>query len=93
MRKLLLSFRDRLTYRIGVIRNRRALKLRPKQLFSIKRSLVKIHRDLFKIDEKIQRFAANRAPLTPLEKLVIVLEDRRFFATVGSIGSLRHVNF
>ena len=80
---LLRKLSDALSYRVGAIRSRRGLKLRPKRIFSIKRSLVKIHRDLFAIDSKVDNLAGQRGPLTTFERLVLVLEDRRFFSHRG----------
>ncbi len=83
LRRLFTLSRAGLSSRIATITSRRAPKLRLKQLPSIKRPLVRIHQDLFTIDEKIKRFADEWGPLTDLEKLVIVLEDRRFFSHRG----------
>lgn len=44
---------------------------------------MKLHRDLFSIDAHIERHAAEVGGLTAIEKLVIVLEDRRFFLHRG----------
>lgn len=53
----------------------------PKRKFRGLRSAVtKIHMDLFRIERYVKRYAAFYPPeLTELEKLTIVLEDRRFF--------------
>lgn len=46
--------------------------------------LIKIHLDLFAIDSKIQSILAYYPPaLTNLEKLTLVLEDRRFLFHYG----------
>jgi len=46
--------------------------------------LFRIHKDLFTIERFVQRYAAYfPTSLTPLEKLTLVLEDRRFFGHSG----------
>lgn len=44
--------------------------------------LIRIHRDLFRIERKRDYFA-NDLPLSPFEKLVLILEDRRFLRHDG----------
>jgi hypothetical protein len=50
--------------------------------FSLRRILIQIHLDLFKIDRKIL-YAPLPEPLTDFEILVLILEDRRFFKHYG----------
>jgi monofunctional glycosyltransferase len=51
---------------------------------SFRKALLNIHRDLFTIEIYVQRsLAYASADLTPLEKLTLVLEDRRFFRHQG----------
>ncbi len=50
--------------------------------FSLRRILVKIHLDLFKIERCIQS-EWGLQPLSEFEKLVLILEDRRFFHHYG----------
>ena len=50
-------------------------------LFSLRRTLVQLHLDLFKVHSKFQYDFAD--PLTDLERLVLILEDRRFFEHHG----------
>lgn len=71
-----------------------ALNAQPKQLFSVKQALIKIHRDLFAIEAKAQHFAEYWGPLSGFEKLVLVLEDRRFFSHSGFdwIAALRELS-
>jgi len=59
------------------------VRIRPKQLPSFRRALIRIHTDLFTIDGKVMLYAEHLGPLTSFEKLVIVLEDRRFFEHNG----------
>jgi membrane peptidoglycan carboxypeptidase len=59
------------------------VRIRPKQLPSIKRVLIRVHIDLFAINDKIIPYADALGPLTSFEKLVLVLEDRRFFEHNG----------
>jgi membrane peptidoglycan carboxypeptidase len=59
------------------------VRIQPKQLPSIKRSLIRIHTDLFAINDKATFNAEKLGPLNLFEKLVIVLEDRRFFEHNG----------
>lgn len=65
----------------------------PKQLPSVKRILIKIHRDLFAVEAKAQHFADYSGTLSDFEKCVLVLEDRRFFSHSGFdwIAALREV--
>lgn len=48
-----------------------------------RRFLVRIHRDLFKIDRYIDQWALYSGALTTFEKMVLVSEDRRFFRHNG----------
>lgn len=57
------------------------LRIRSKSLRS---RLLALHADLFDIDAKVSKFSAHYpAHITSLEKMVIVLEDRRFFKHFG----------
>lgn len=49
--------------------------------FSLRRTLIQLHLDLFKVHGKFKYDFAN--PLTDLEILVLILEDRRFFEHHG----------
>jgi len=50
------------------------------RLFHLRESLIKIHLDLFKINAKVHgSLDFPRSGLTELEKMCLVLEDRRFF--------------
>jgi membrane peptidoglycan carboxypeptidase len=53
----------------------------PKRRFrGVKSAVIKIHKDLFTIEHFVKRYTAYYpTSLTELEKLTIVLEDRRFF--------------
>jgi membrane peptidoglycan carboxypeptidase len=54
------------------------------RLPGLRRALLRIHSDLFIIDGQIKRYAAYwPTSLSALEKLTIVLEDRRFFNHQG----------
>jgi len=49
---------------------------------SIRSSLIRIHQVILKID--LERWGINQQPrLTKLEKMVLLLEDRRFFEHAG----------
>lgn len=48
-----------------------------------RRFLVRVHRDLFKIDRYTDQWALCGGPLTVFEKMVLVSEDRRFFRHNG----------
>lgn len=57
---------------------------RMRSLFSFRRVLIQIHRDLIKIDRYVTGYAEYYPDkLTELEKLVITLEDRKFFSHKG----------
>lgn len=50
----------------------------------LRRRLLDFHSDLFLIDEKVRHVTDVYPPqLTNLEKMVVVLEDRRFFKHIG----------
>lgn len=54
------------------------------RLFGLRSALIKIHRDLLLIHSRVKVWAAlYPSELTPLEKMVIVLEDRRFMKHLG----------
>jgi membrane carboxypeptidase/penicillin-binding protein PbpC len=54
------------------------------RLFGLRPALIKIHTDLLLIHSRVEVWAAlYPSELTPLEKLVIVLEDRRFMKHLG----------
>lgn len=58
--------------------------MRKRSIFSLRRALLKIHADLLDIDRFVIRWAEYYPDhLTDLEKLVLVLEDRRFFSHSG----------
>jgi membrane peptidoglycan carboxypeptidase len=50
--------------------------------FSLRRILIQIHLDLFKIERRIL-YQPQPEPLTDFEILVLILEDRRFFNHYG----------
>jgi membrane peptidoglycan carboxypeptidase len=51
-----------------------------RKLRGVRSAVLRIHRDLFTIDRYVKRYTAYYPEsLTALEKLTIVLEDRRFF--------------
>jgi hypothetical protein len=50
---------------------------------SPRRILVGIHRDLFKIERRIVYDYGRPEPLSSLEVMVLILEDRRFFQHHG----------
>lgn len=50
------------------------------KIISIRKSLIKLHTDLFKIEQYVDAYMAYYpSEITNLEKLVLILEDRRFF--------------
>ena len=49
----------------------------PSHYFSLRRTLIQVHLDLFKVHRKFQYDFGD--PLSDLEILVLILEDRRFF--------------
>lgn len=64
------------------------------QSFSIRNALICIHKDLFRIHRRILSYSDScPEELTNLEKMILVLEDRRFFDHVGvdTISSVREV--
>jgi membrane peptidoglycan carboxypeptidase len=64
------------------IASRRATRIEHKTVPGVKKLLVRLHRDLFAIERKI--ISCEGAPvLTSFEKLVLVLEDRRFLRHSG----------
>ena len=50
--------------------------------FSLRRSLIQLHLDLFKVHRRIQ-YDPQPDPLTDFEILVLILEDRRYFEHNG----------
>jgi membrane peptidoglycan carboxypeptidase len=52
------------------------------QLPSLRRSLLRVHQDLFVIDEKVPYYTPEH-PLSLVEIFVLILEDRRFFRHRG----------
>lgn len=53
------------------------------QFPSVRRWLIKVHKDLFRIEECLTHVKTPANKLSTLEKLVLVLEDRRFFRHHG----------
>jgi len=58
------------------------MRLQPRNLWSLRAALIRIHRDLFAIEQKILYFEGFPT-LSDFEKLVLVLEDRRFLKHGG----------
>ena len=58
------------------------MRLGPKRVWSFRAALIRIHRDLFLIEQKILYFEGVDK-LSEFEKLVLILEDRRFFRHGG----------
>ncbi len=54
------------------------MRTKRRQFFSLRRHLVKIHRDLFTISDFVERYE-DEYVLSRFEMLVLILEDRRFF--------------
>jgi membrane peptidoglycan carboxypeptidase len=54
----------------------------PLRLWSFRQFLLGLHRDLFRIDNYSLPYV-SREPLSQLEKLVLILEDRRYFNHFG----------
>lgn len=52
------------------------------QLPTIRRALIRLHTDLFTVDEKVPWWISDE-PLNAVEKMVLILEDRRFFQHAG----------
>ncbi len=50
---------------------------------SLRRWLMKVHRDLFHIDDNTIAYSEYYGPLTTVEIIVLLLEDRRFFHHIG----------
>ncbi|SRR6266508_3760432 len=59
-----------------------AARVQPLNLPSFRRSLIAIHRDLFVIDEYALEYVSSE-PLSIVEKMVLILEDRRYFGHAG----------
>src|SRR5260370_30708064 len=52
--------------------------------FGLRQALIKVHADLLFIHSRVDKWAAfYPSELTPLERMVIVLEDRRFMKHPG----------
>lgn len=49
---------------------------------TIRRALIRLHTDLFAIDKKVPWWISSD-PLAPVEKMILILEDRRFFLHSG----------
>jgi len=60
------------------------MRIRPGTLHlpTIRRALIRLHTDLFTIDEKVPWWIGDE-PLNAVEKMVLILEDRRFFQHAG----------
>jgi membrane peptidoglycan carboxypeptidase len=60
---------------------------------SPRRMLVRIHKDLFKIEARMSYEYGTPEPLSPFEIMVLILEDRRFFQHHGVdlISCLREI--
>ncbi len=51
-----------------------------RKIRGVRSALLKVHKDLFTVERYVKRYAAyHPTSLTALEKITIVLEDRRFF--------------
>ena len=64
------------------------------RIWSLRKALLRIHRDLFRIDEFVLP-VYGEGPLSEFEKLVLILEDKRFFKHPGidvasSLRALAH---
>jgi len=68
------------------------MRIYPRRFPSLKRRLINIHDDLFTVHDRIYDGDCS-LPLTNFEKLVLVLEDRRFLFHDGfdAIASMREV--
>jgi membrane peptidoglycan carboxypeptidase len=54
------------------------------KILSVRRSLIKLHSDLLEVEGCIKKYSDYYPPkLTNLEKMVLILEDRRFFLHRG----------
>jgi|HubBroStandDraft_6_1064221.scaffolds.fasta_scaffold426034_1 membrane peptidoglycan carboxypeptidase len=49
---------------------------------TIRRALIRLHTDLFAIDKRAPWWISSE-PLSPVEKMILILEDRRFFFHSG----------
>src|SRR5262245_33638723 len=49
---------------------------------SLRRALIRLHTDLFEIDERVSEWISDE-PLSTAEKMILVLEDHRFFRHWG----------
>lgn len=60
------------------------MRIRPgtSNLPTIRRALVRLHTDLFTIDKKVPWWISDE-PLNTVERMVLILEDRRFFWHAG----------
>jgi membrane carboxypeptidase/penicillin-binding protein PbpC len=63
--------------------NQNIMRIQPERFPSIKRMLIRLHTDLFTINDKAIPYAEWVGQLNSFEKLVLVLEDRRFFKHNG----------
>src|SRR5215831_15765576 len=59
-----------------------AIRTNVSRYFSLRRILIQIHMDLFKVERRI-RYDRWPEPLSDFEILVLILEDRRFFKHYG----------
>ncbi|MGV1904094.1 biosynthetic peptidoglycan transglycosylase [Agrobacterium cavarae] len=66
--------------------NRKAVsmsqRLKPVEIPSLRRWLIGVHRDLFTIDDFIVEDVSVN-PLNQAEKMILILEDRRYFTHIG----------
>jgi len=69
----------------GIASPKRLWGSKPKLRFrGIRKRLLALHADLFDIDAQVKRPSSYySSEITPLEKMIIVLEDRRFFDHFG----------
>jgi hypothetical protein len=61
-----------------------AIRTNVSNYFSLRRTLIQIHLDLFKIEHHIKYDRWWPEPLNDFEILVLILEDRRFFHHYGT---------
>lgn len=58
------------------------MRIQPKSIPSLRRFLVRMHSDLFRISDFVSRWEDHQ-PLSTFEKVVLTLEDKRFFRHSG----------
>lgn len=58
------------------------MRLQPRRVWSFRAALIRIHRDLFLIEQRVMYFEGINE-LSEFEKLVLILEDRRFLMHGG----------